>query len=221
MYIVISGGGKVGSFLAGKLSKKGHSVALIERDVSLCQKLATNLENVLVINGDGCDVSAQEDAGMSHADVFASVTGDDDDNLVACELAKVTFDIPRTVAKVNNPKNERIFHRMGIDAISSTTIISRLIEEEATIGDVITLYTMKKGQISLVEVKLPTDRCTVCDKKIAELELPEDCVIATIVRGDDVVIPTGNTTLEAGDLVIAITRTGQEKELKRTLTGES
>lgn len=221
MYIVINGGGKVGSFLAGKLDKKGHSVALIERDGPLCQKLAANMQNVLVINGDGCDVSAQEDAGMSRADVFASVAGDDDDNLVACELAKVTFGTPRTVARVNNPKNERIFHRMGIDAISSTTIISRLIEDEATIGDVIALYTLKKGQISLVEVELPTDRCTVCNKKIAELKLPEDCVIVTIIRGDDVIIPTGSTTLEAGDSVIAITRTERKKELKRALTGES
>jgi len=219
MYIVINGGGKVGSFLGKKLKNKEHNVVIIERNEQLCKKLAVELPDIMIIQGDGCDVSSQEDAGTSHADVFASTTGDDDDNLVACELAKVTFNVPRTVARVNSPKNEKIFRKMGIEAISTTTIISRLIEEETTIGDVITLYTLKKGQISLVEVEIPSDKCTVCHKQIADLKLPKDCVIATIVRGDEVIIPRGNTVLEAGDSIIALTRTEKEKELKEALTG--
>ncbi len=217
MFIVINGGGKVGFFLARKLKNKKHNVVIIERDEKTCKQLATDLPDVMIIYGDGCDVSSQEDAGTSHADVFASVTGDDDDNLVACELAKITFNVSRTVARVNSPKNERIFHKMGIEAISSTTIISRLIEEEATIGDIITLYTLKKGQIALVEIELPTEKCKVCHKQIAELKLPEDCVIATIVRGDEVIIPRGNTVLEAGDSIIALTSVEKERELKEVL----
>lgn len=217
MYIVINGGGKVGSFLAKILSEKGHNVVLIERREDICRIIAAELPQVLVIQGDGCDVRFQEDAGCAHADVFASVTGDDDDNLVACQVAKARFNVSRTVARVNNPKNEPIFHEMGIEAISSTTIISHLIEEEATIGDIITLYTLKKGKLALVEVDLPEEYCKVCDKKIEELGLPEDCVIVTLIRDDEVLIPTGTTELQAGDTIIALTSIEREKELKEIL----
>ncbi len=221
MYIVINGGGRVGSFLAHTMKKKGHSVAIIEKNGEVCQKLAAKIDDILVINGDGCDVSAQEDAGVSHANVFASVTGEDDDNLIACELVKATFSATRTVARVNNPKNEGIFHKMGIEAISSTTIISRLIEEETTIDDVITLHTMKKGQVSLIEVELPREGCAVCNKNIAKLKLPDDCVIVSVIRKDKVIIPKGNTVLEAGDSVIAITNINKEDKLKKILTRQS
>ncbi len=219
MYIVINGGGKVGSFLAKTLANKGHVVAVIERNEQICQELARTLPEVLIVHGDGCDVPSQEEAGTGHASVFVSVTGDDDDNLVACQLAKVSFNVPRTVARVNNPKNERIFHKMGIDAISSTTVISHLVEEEATVGDVITLYSLKKGKLALVEVELLKEKCVVCHKKIADLNLPEDCVIVTIVRGEEVIIPRGSTILEAGDSIIALTSLDKEEALKKTLTG--
>ncbi|MDP3013215.1 MAG: NAD-binding protein [Candidatus Subteraquimicrobiales bacterium] len=219
MYIIINGGGKVGSFLAKTLTEKGHDVAVIERNEQTCRELATQLPRVLVIRGDGCDVPSQEEAGTGHAQVFVSVTGDDDDNLVACQLAKVSFNVPRAVARVNNPKNEPIFHKMGIDAISSTTVISHLVEEEATVGDVITLYSLKKGRLVLVEVELPKEKCLVCHKKIAELSLPEDCVIVTVVRGDEVIIPRGSTVLEAGDSIIALTSINKEEALKKVLTG--
>ncbi len=219
MYIVINGGGKVGSFLAKILKGRGHSVALIERNEKTCQNLAVELPDVLIIQGDGCDIKYQEQAGTGRADVFASVTGDDDDNLVACQLAKASFDVPRTVARVNNPKNEHIFHKLGIDAISSTTIISHLIEEEATIGEVITLYILKKGRLALVEVELPTEPCKVCDKRIADLHLPRDCVLVSIIRGDEVIIPRGTTALKPGDSVIALTDVDKEEELKRILIG--
>jgi len=218
VYIVINGGGKVGSFLAKTLSEKGYNVALIERQEIICRTIAAELPQVLVIHGDGCDVRFQEDAGCAHADVFASVTGDDDDNLVACQVAKARFNVARTVARVNNPKNEPIFHEMGIEAISSTTIISHLIEEEATIGDIITLYTLKQGKIALVEVDLPAEYCKVCDKKITDLRLPRDCVIVSLIRDDEIVIPTGDTELQSGDTVIALTSIEKEKELKEILT---
>lgn len=217
MYIVINGGGKVGSFLARTLKKRGHDVAIIERREEICKKLAVEIPGCLIINGDGCDMEFQKDAGTEHADVFAAVTGDDDDNLVACRLAKAAFNVPRTVARVNNPKNEKIFHELGIDAVSTTTVIAHIIEEEATIGDVITLLPLKKGKLALVEVELPTDRCKVCNKQVAALGLPEDCVLVSIIRGDDVIIPKGATTLEPGDTVIALTAVDKEEELKQIL----
>jgi len=220
VYIVINGGGKVGSYLARTLVEKGHDVAMIERRPDVLDRLGEELPTkVLLIEGDGCDVRFQEDAGVSHADVFAAVTGDDDDNLVSCQLAKVRFDVPRTVARVNSPKNEHIFHALGIEAISSTTVISRLIEEEATIGDIITLYTLKKGQLALIEIDLPEDRCVVCNKQLADLSLPEDTVLVAVMRGDEVIVPKGSTMMDTGDRVIAVTSLEHEEELRRTLQG--
>ena len=220
MYIVISGGGKVGSYLARNLVKKGHGVAIIEKRSEVLEKLAEELPTVvLLIEGDGCSVKYQEDAGVGHADIFAAVTGDDDDNLVSCQLARARFAVERTVARINSPKNEHIFHALGIEGISSTTIISRLIEEEATIGDIIRLHTLKKGQISLVEIDLPKDYCLVCNKKVNALNLPEGSVLVAIVRGDRVIVPGGDTVMETGDRVVAVAASGKEEELRRILQG--
>jgi trk system potassium uptake protein TrkA len=187
----------------------------------VAEKLASELpRHPLIIIGDGCDVAFQEDAGVSHADVFAAVTGDDDDNLVSCQLAKTAFGVPRAVARVNNPKNEHIFNALGIEAISSTTIISRMIEEESTIGDIRTLATLRKGNMAVVEIELPTDRCVVCDKRVADLKLPVDCVLFAIVRGEEIMTVHGDTTLQAGDVVMAFTSVEHEATLKRALTGE-
>ncbi len=220
MFIVINGGGKVASYLARHMSEAGHDVSVIEKRAEIVEKLATELpDRVMVIHGDGCDVSFQEDAGAGRADVFASVTGDDDDNLVSCQLAKVAFGVPRTVARVNNPKNEHIFNALGIEAISSTTIISRMIEEEATIGDIRTLISLRRGNMAIVEVELPTDRCVVCGKKVAELRLPVDCVLIALVRGEEIVTVHGDTELAPGDMVIAFTKVEHERALKKALTG--
>jgi trk system potassium uptake protein TrkA len=221
MYVVISGGGKVGSYLALNLVKKKHGVAVIEKRSEVLEKLAGELPTgVLLIEGDGCDVKYQEDAGVAHADIFAAVTGNDDDNLVSCQLARARFAVKRTVARINSPKNEHIFHALGIEGISSTTIISRLIEEEATIGDIIRLHTLKKGQISLVEIDLPKDYCLVCNKKVHELNLPEGSVLVAIMRGDRVIVPKGDTMMEAGDRVLAVAASGKEGELRRILQGK-
>ena len=221
MYIVVNGGGKVGSYLAKTMIESGHDVAIIEKRSDVVDKLVGELSRkALVIQGDGCDAAYQEDAGVGRADVFAAATGDDDDNLVACQLAKTAFGVPRTVARVNNPKNERIFNALGIEAISSTTIISRMIEEEATIGDIHTLTALRKGDMAIVEIELPVDRCVVCNKKVAELNLPVDCILIAVIRGDDIVTVHGDTELQPGDGVIAFTAVQHERTLKKALTGK-
>jgi trk system potassium uptake protein TrkA len=221
LYIVINGGGKIGSYLGKTLLEHGHEVALIERREKVARRLAIELpDNALIVVGDGCDVQYQEDAGTAHADVFTSATGDDDDNLVACQLAKVAFGVPRTVARVNAPRNERIFNALGIEAISSTTIISRMIEEEATVGDMRTLISLRKGNMAIVEVELPVDRCVVCGKKVMDLDLPVDCLIMALIRGEEIITVHGETEMEPGDVVIAFTRVEHEKTLKRALTGD-
>lgn len=221
MYIVINGGGKVASYLARTLLESGHSVALIEKRADVVEKLAQELPSgALIVHGDGCDAAFQEDAGMARADVFVSVTGDDDDNLVACQLAKVAFGIPRAVSRVNNPKNEHIFNALGIEAISSTTIISRMIEEEATVGDIRTLTTLRKGNMAIVEIELPEDRCVVCNRPVSELTLPPNCVLVAVVRGEDTAETVhGGTILGPGDTVIAFTSVDSERALKKVLTG--
>lgn len=221
MYIIVNGGGKVGSYLARQMVDAGHDVAVIEKRAEIVDKLATELpERALIIHGDGCDASYQEDAGAARADVFASLTGDDDDNLVSCQLAKVAFGVPRTISRVNNPKNERIFNALGIEAISSTTIIARMIEEEATIGDMRTLISLRRGNMAIVEIELPVDRCVVCGKAVADLRLPADCILIALIRGDEVVTVHGNTQFEPGDTVIAFTKVERERALKKALTGE-
>ncbi len=220
MLIVVNGGGKVASYLAKTMVTNGHDVALIEKRAEIVEKLLYELpKQVLVIHGDGCDATYQEDAGVGRADVFVASTGDDDDNLVACQLARVAFGVPRAIARVNNPKNEHIFNALGIEAISSTTIISRMIEEEALVGDLRTLISLRKGNMAIVEIELPTDRCVVCNKKVAELPLPVDCVLVALIRGENVVTVHGDTELLPGDVVIAFTAVEHEKALKKALTG--
>ena len=221
MFIVINGGGKVASFLAGTLLERGHTIVLIEKRAAVAEKLAAELpRHPLIILGDGCDVAYQEDAGVGHADVFAAVTGDDDDNLVSCQLAKVAFGVPRCVARVNNPKNQHIFNALGIEAISSTSIIARMIEEETAVGDMRTLANLRKGNMAVVEIELPIDRCFVCDKKVRDLNLPVDCVLFAIVRGEEVITVHGDTAFKPGDVVVAFTGVEHEAILKRALTGE-
>lgn len=218
MYIVINGAGKVGSHLAHILEAAGNDIAVIEKKKSVCEQLASELK-ALIINGDGCDIIYLEDAGIKKADVFAAVTGDDDDNMVSCQLAKEVFGVKRTVARVNSPKNEHIFYQLGIEGISSTTVISQLIQEEATVGDILTLHTLKKGRLALVEVDMPKDRCKVCDVPVKDLKLPRDCVLVSIIRDSTVLVPTGDTKLMPGDSVLAVTNIEQEEKLKKILVG--
>jgi trk system potassium uptake protein TrkA len=188
------GGGKVGAFLAEALDSKGNRVAVIERSQELCERLA-NKTSAVIIHGDGCDLRYQEEA-------------------------KTYFNVPRTVARVNNPKNEPIFNKLGVDAISSTTVIAQLIEERTTVGDIITLHTLKKGKLAVVELDLPEDRCRSCEVPLRDLGLPFGCVLVSIIRGEEVVIPQGGSMLQPGDTVIAVTEPEKEGELKRILTGE-
>jgi trk system potassium uptake protein TrkA len=208
----------VGSFLAGELQEKGHTVVVIEKDLVACERLSAKTP-VMVICGDACDYRYQEEAKVDRADVFAAVTGDDDDNLVACQLAKTSFDVPRTVARVNNPKNERIFNLMGVDAISSTTIIGHLIEEQTTVGDIITLQVMQRGRFAIVELDIPASGTRCCERAVKDLGLPPDCVLVAIIRGDETMIPGGMDSLMGGDSVIAVTSIDSEKRLRDILLG--
>ncbi|MDD5771088.1 MAG: TrkA family potassium uptake protein, partial [Candidatus Omnitrophica bacterium] len=147
MYILIVGAGKVGYFLAKRLCQGKHTVSIVDKDRVVCDEIAKELE-ALVINGDGCDHKILEEAGIERADVLAAVTGDDEDNLIICQLAKERFNLQRTVGRVNNPDNEHTFNELGIDVpVDSTKIIAKVIEEEVSFSDFVNLMSFKRGKL--------------------------------------------------------------------------
>lgn len=219
MRIIIVGGGKVGHFLAKRLSSDKHTVVLIEKDKTLCEEIAKALK-VLVINGDGCDLRVLEEAGIERADVLAAVTGDDEDNLIICQLAKERFNIGRTVGRVNNPDNEHTFSELGVDVpIDATRIIAKIIEEEVSFSDFVNLMSFKRGKLAIVRVDLP-ESAPIINREIKDIKLPPDSVLVSILRGEEVIVPKGDTVLKTGDDVIAITLVGNEPQLLKILAGE-
>jgi len=219
MYIIIVGAGKVGYFLAKRLCRSKHTISIVDKDKVICEEIAKELE-VLSVNGDGCDPRTLEEAGVERADVVAAVTGDDEDNLIICQLAKERFGIQRTVGRVNNPDNEHTFSELGIDVpVDSTKIIAKVIEEEVSFSDFVNLMSFKRGKLAIVRVDLPKDS-PVIDKEIKDIVLPEDSVLVSILRGEEVIVPKGNTVLKIGDDVIALTLIGNEPQLLELLAGK-
>jgi trk system potassium uptake protein TrkA len=219
MYILIVGAGKVGYFLAKRLCQGKHTVSIIDKDRLVCDEIAKELE-ALVINGDACDPKILEEAGIERADVMAAVTGDDEDNLIICQLAKEKFNLQRTVGRVNNPDNEHTFNELGIDVpVDSTKIIAKVIEEEVSFSDFVNLMSFKRGKLAIVRVDLPSDS-PVINKEVKDITLPQDAVLVSIVRGEEVILPKGNTVLKTGDDVIALTLVGNEPQLLSLLAGK-
>ena len=219
MHIVIVGAGKVGYFLAKRLSESKHVVSVVDKEKTVCAEIAKRLD-ILVINGDGCDPHILEQAGVTRAEVVAAVTGDDEDNLIICQLAKEIFKVQRTVGRVNNPDDEHTFSELGVDVpIDATKIIAKIIEEEVSFSDFVNLMSFKRGKLAIVRVDLPEDS-PVIDTQIQDIRLPPDSVLVSIVRGDEVVVPKGNTILKPGDDIIALTLVGNEQQLLRLLVGQ-
>jgi len=218
MNVIIVGGGNVGYYLAEKLSEN-HYVVLIEKEQKLSEKIASKI-NCLVINGDGCDPEVLKNAGIKKADCLAAVTGSDEDNLVICQIAKEIFNVKRVVARVNNPKNEKTFYQLGVDvAVSGTSLIAKIIEEEVNWEDFVTLFTFKKGRLSILRIDLP-ENAPIINKKLNEIQLPEDSVIVAVIRGDDLFIPRIDFLFKEEDEIIAITKVENEASLINALIGE-
>lgn len=205
MYIVITGGGKVGEYLATVLLESGNEVALIEEDQAVADRLSMVLQGrYLVICGDGCNSRYQEDAGIRSADVFVAATGQDDNNLVSCEIASRVFGVPRCVARVNAPKNQRIFRALGIESVSSTEMIASLIEEEMLMGSVSVVSSLTHGDVIMVEVGVPlTAGMSESDGLLAyDVPMPDGSLIVAVSSKDDVEVVNDETRLYPGDTVI-------------------
>lgn len=217
MYVVIAGGGRIGRYIARDMERKGHDVTVVEWNSVRCEQLVTDT-SVLVIEGDACDVRYLEQAHVDRADVFVATTHTDENNLVACQLAQAEFGIKRTISRVNTPKNVEIFEKLGIESVSSTRLISELIEHEFSVGELIHLTTLKGGKVELVEVRIPEDGREPVS--VMDVELPAESILVALFRGNETVIPRGDTRINPGDEVVALTSPDQEDELRRQLVGE-
>lgn len=207
MYIVIAGGGKVGSYLAQVLLSSKNEVAIIESDKEAASLLSVSLEGeYMVINGDGCDSRYQDDAGIKRADVFVAATGQDDANLVACEIAQRVFHVPRAIARVNSPKNLRIFREVGIECVSSTTLIANLIEEEALVGSVSVVSSLTHGNVALSEFTIGHMRRHSNDEGVAvgDISMPDGSLIVGVAYEDDAEVASPDMRLYPGDQVIVV-----------------
>ncbi len=219
MYIVIIGGGNVGYFLAKALSSSSHEILLMEKDRRRHKVIAEELGEI-AIQGDGCEVRLLEEAGTARADVVVAATGDDEDNLVICQMAKRMFSVPRTIARVNNPGNEELFQQLGVDAtVSSTKIIYNLIEQEIQTGDVIPLAALKRGNLEIVEIEIRPDS-PVLDKHLKDASLPRGALLVCVLRSDQALLPGPDTRFEPGDTVIALVESNLEHDLRRVFADD-
>ena len=216
MRIVIVGGGKLGYHLATIMLDRKHDVRLIEKNKLRCMRLANELD-VEVICGDGTEIETLEDAGTQNADCFIAVTGQDQDNLVASQLAKRQFKAIKVIARANDPRNMDALRILGADiVVSSTEIITNLIEQEVDIAEMHLLATLNKGRAGICTMTLPPDTALE-GVTLKDVDLPESSLVISIVRGDAMMIPNGNTVIHASDEIVAVCEGKSQKQLLRVL----
>ncbi len=218
-YVLIAGGGKVGHQLGRDLLQKGEEVLILEKRPQRYQILHDELgENVYL--GDACEIRTMVRVGLERADLAVAVTGDDEDNLVICQVAKRWFGVPRAIGRVNNPHNEEIFHLLGVDeTISATKLMFQLIEQEVSTRELLPLSLLRRGDLEVVEVELPA-ASPALRKPVRKLNLPRGCLLAAVVRGNQSQVVTGETVLRERDRVVALTAPGNVAALRQALLGE-
>lgn len=206
MLVLITGGGRTGTQLANLLISQNYKVHVVEHRSEILTRIHRELPTEVIHEGNATDPQVLEQAGIRQAQVVAACSSNDADNLVVCYLARNTYNIGRTIARINNPRNAWLFdEKFSVDvALNQSEIIASLIEEEMSIGDMMTLLKIRRGQYSLIEEKIPPG-AKVVGVAIMDMQLPDECVIAAIIRQGKVVVPRGITKLEVGDEVFAIT----------------
>ena len=219
MRVAIAGAGNVGRSIANELVEAGHDILLIERELRAMK--VESVPGAEWFNADACEMDSLEQAGLQRCDVVIAATGDDKVNLVVSLLAKTEYGVPRVVARINHPKNEWLFtESWGVDvAVSTPRLLSALVEEAVTVGDLVRLMTFRAGQAELVELTLSGDSPLV-GRRVASLRLPPDTALVTILRGGRVIVPTGDDPLEGGDELLFIAAPTSEPALRSLLSGK-
>lgn len=218
MYLVLVGGGHVGMQLAKRLIGRGHEVLILEKDSRQAQRLSNVLGDEYVMHGDGCELHTQKAAGFNRADVVVAVTGEDEDNLVVCQLAKEEWQVERVLARVNDPSHEEIFRQIGIDhTVSATGIIFSLLDQQLQGDDIIPIGALHKGELEVVECML-SSRSPMVGKIVADIQLPAGTFIVYLLRGSTGMRVEGSTKLEEGDTVVALVPTKGADDLRNALT---
>lgn len=211
--VVIVGGGKLGYYLSQSMMERKYDISLIEKNKNKCLNLANSL-GIEVIHGDGTEVEALIDAGIAKADCFVAVTGRDQDNLVACQLVKRKFMIEKVIARVNNPRNLEVMKELGIyNTVSSTEIITKMVEHEIHNGEMQLIASLNKGRASILSMILPSD-FSMKDVKIKDMDLPTSCLIVSIAREEQFVFPHADTVLFPGDEIIIFCEYNKQREIR-------
>lgn len=218
MFVLIIGGGKVGSHLATLLIEEGHMVRIIDPRADVLTKLHRELPADVIHPGDGTEPSRLEQSGIRKAQVVAAVTGNDEANLVVTSLARFEYGVPRIIGRVNNPRNAWLFTpEMGVDvALNQADLMAKMIAEEMSLGDMMTLLKLRKGEVEIVEEKI-AETAPANGKMVHEVQWPPDCTLAAIIRRGDVITPHGDTMLQAFDEVLAVVHTSQRQALAALL----
>jgi trk system potassium uptake protein TrkA len=219
MRVAIAGAGNVGTFIAEELLNNGHDVLMLEQVPEIAAKIAPR-PGLEIRVADACEVSSLKEAGLESYDVVVAATGDDEDNLVVSLLAKQEFAVPRVIARVNHPKNEWLFNESwGVDiSVSTPHLITSLVDEAVTVGRLVRLFQLKRGQVQLVEVTL-ADNAPVAGRAIRDVDVPRDATFVAVVRDEHVVMARGDTVFHAGDEVLALVTPESEEEVRGILTG--
>jgi len=219
MFVIVTGGGRVGAQLTTLLLQAGHKVRLIENRPQVLEQLHLEIPTEVIFIGDPTLPATLEEAGLAKAQVLAATLAEDSHNLAISSFARFHYHVPRVIARVNTPRNAWLFTpTMGVDvALSQADLIASIIQEEMSLGDMMTLLKLRRGKYSLVEEKIPAGAPAI-GAAIKDLGLPNDCVIAAIIRGGEVQVPRGITIFEADDEVLAITGDQGREYLQKIFT---
>jgi trk system potassium uptake protein TrkA len=212
------GGGKPLFFLCRNFTAKGYKVVIINRDKDECVQLSRQL-SAMVVCGDGSDAGILKEAGAMGADAVLAITPNDQDNLVVCQLASLTFGVPRAIALANDPDNTEIFEKLGVSAFSTTHIVGSLIEQRASLEQILNLLPVGEGRVNVTEIVLEDDS-PVVGKLLKDIDLPENALIAVVIRDNHPMVPRGGNDLQAGDRVVLITLPENHGPVLKALTGE-
>lgn len=213
-YVVVVGGGRVGYFLTKALRENNVEVTIIEQSQKIYD-LVTRQVDCPVILGDGAATAIQQQAGVGRANVFVAVTNHDHDNLIACQIAKQRFGVPKTISRVKNPRNEVVMQKLGVDVtVSSTAIITSVIQSELPTSRIRTVLDLRTGGLELMEYNLDS-QSPVAGQRLRDLEMPAECNLVTVIRKGNAIIPRGDTVLENGDTVLALVKISDEPTVRK------